>query len=282
MTGAPAIFDRRLYRRRRGRAARRFGDHDFLHRRAMEDVIDRLETETRPFPLALFYGAGPLVSLLTPACGVGTAILADLAGERVGAGALKVVFDEDRSPLAGDRFDLIVSLLTLHAVNDPVGALVQMRRALKPDGLLVAVAFGEETLGSQRAALYSAEAAATCGVHARMAPFAGVRDWGAALQRAGFALPVADLDRVSVHYRDPARLIRDLRAMGETSSLAVRAPAMSKATAAALISELGPSPQARFDLVTMTGWAPDESQPKPLKPGSAKQSLAKAVNRADC
>ncbi len=281
MSGPPLVFNRRLYRSRRALAARRLANHDFLHRRAMEDVVDRLETVTRRFPLALLYGTGPFTGLLTPACGVGTAIVADLADERVGAAAPGVVFDEERSPVADESVDLIVSLLTLHTVNDPVGALAQMRRALKPDGLLVAVAFGEETLGALRSALYAAEASATGGVSARMSPFAGVRDWGAALQRAGFALPVADLDRISVQYRDADRLFEDLRAIGETSSLAVRAPAMTKATAAALRREMGPAPAARFDLVTMTGWAPHESQQKPLKPGSAKQSLAKAVNRTD-
>lgn len=280
LTDPGLIFDRRLRRVRRAGAARKFLAHDFLHRRAMEDVVDRLETVTRDFPLALIYGAGPLLSLLTPACGVETAFAGDLAEERIDSKGMRVVFDEDRSPFAEGRFDLIISLLTLHAVNDPVGALAQMRRALKPDGLLVAVAFGEETLGALRAALYSAEASTTGGVSARVAPFAAVRDWGAALQRAGFALPVADLDRVCVRYREARRLFDDLRGMGETACNAARAPAMKRATAAALFETLGPSPEMNFDLVTITGWAPHESQPRPLKPGSAKRSLAEAVNRS--
>lgn len=247
----------------------------------MEDVVDRLETVTRAFPLALFYGAGALTATLTPACGVGTAVTADLAPERIAGGRSGVAFDEEHAPFAAASFDLIVSLLTLHAVNDPVGALAQMRRALKPDGLLIAVAFGEETLAGLRRALYASEAAATGGVSARMAPFASVRDWGGALQRAGFALPVADLDRVSVRYACPDRLFRDLRRMGETACLAARAPALTKAAAAALFEELGPQPEVTFDLVTLTGWAPHESQPKALKPGSAAHSLAEAVNRAD-
>ncbi len=275
------IFDRDLYRRRRALSTRRLSGCDFLHRRAMADVVDRLETVTRAFPLALFYGTGALLPMLTPACGVGAAIAADLAEQRLGAERPRLVFDEDRAPLAAARFDLIVSLLTLHAVNDPVGALAQMRRALKPDGLLVAVAFGEETLASLRSALYAAEAAATGRVAARVAPFAGVRDWGGALQRAGFALPVADVDRVKVRYRSAAGLFRDLRAIGETGCLSARAGAMTKATAAALFQQLGPAPETTFDLVTMTAWAPHESQPKPLKPGAAAHSLAAAVNGDD-
>ncbi len=281
MNETPNIFNRRLYRRRRANAARVFGAHDFLHRRAMEDVVDRLETVTRDFPLALFYGADPLLSMVTPACGVGRFLSADMAQERVGSGEPGLVFDEEATPLAEGRLDLIVSLLTLHAVNDPVGALVQMRRALKPDGLLVAVAFGEDTLSSLRAAFYAAEASTTGAVSVRVSPFAGVRSWGTALQRAGFALPVADLDRVRIEYRSPARLFADLRGMGETSCLTARGRGIKKATAARLLEDLGPAPEITFDLVTMTGWAPDESQPKPLRPGSAKQSLAKAVNSGD-
>ena len=281
VTVAPLIFDRTLYRRRRARAAGSLSAHDFLHRRAMEDVVDRLETVTREFPLALFYGAGDLTSLLTPACGVGTVVAADLAAERIPGGRRAIAFDEERCPFAGASFDLIVSLLTLHAANDPVGALAQMRGALKPDGLLIAVAFGEETLGDLRRALYEAEAGATGGVAARIAPFASVRDWGGALQRAGFALPVADLDRVSVRYAGPGRLFADLRGMGETSCLAARAPALTRAAAVRLHERLGPQPEATFDLVTLTGWAPHDSQPRPLKPGSAARSLADAIRGAD-
>jgi SAM-dependent methyltransferase len=280
VSAAPSTFDRGLYARRRAQSARRFPEHDFLHRRAMEDVVDRLETVTRSFPLALFYGAGHLLPALTPACGVATAIAADFAQERVGAAASRIVYDEERAPLADARFDLIVSLLTLHSTNDPIGALVQMRRALKPDGLLIAVAFAEDTLAGLRAALYAAEAETSGGVSLRVAPFAGVRDWGAALQRAGFALPVADLDRVKVQYRSPKRLFQDLRGMGETASLTGRARPLSKAAAAALFARLGESPEVAYDMVVMTGWAPHESQPKPLKPGSARVSLKNAVNRA--
>jgi SAM-dependent methyltransferase len=275
---APLIFDRRLYRLRRARAAATFSAHDFLHRRAMEDVVDRLETVTRDFQRALFFGVGPLVSMLTPRCGVGEAFTADLAHERLGAHTPGVAFDEERSPLADESVDLIVSLLTLHAANDPVGALAQMRRALKPDGLMIAVVFGEDTLAGFRSALYAAEAAASDRVSARVIPFASVRDWGAALQRAGFALPVVDLDRAMVRYETPYRFFHDLRGIGETSMLADRRQTLPKAAAAMLMARLDKAPSVEFDLVTLTGWAPHESQQKPLARGSATASLASAIN----
>lgn len=246
----------------------------------MTDIVDRLETVTRDFPHALFYGAGPLLSMLTPRCGVGSIVSADLAGERLPTISGRAVFDEERLPFADQSFDLIVSVLTLHAANDPIGALAQLRRALRPDGLLIAVVFGEETLAGLRAALYSAEAETATRVFARVIPFASVRDWGTALQRADFALPVVDLDRVRVRYAAPKRLFGDLRGMGETSMLAGRGGALSRASAEALILRLREAPEVQFDLVTLTGWAPHESQQKPLAPGSAKASLADAVNRS--
>jgi SAM-dependent methyltransferase len=274
------LFNRLLYKRRRARAAARFSAHDFLHRRASADIIDRLETVTRGFPRALFYGAGPLVSMLTPDCGVSSVICADLASERLPATAARAAFDEERVPFADESFDLIVSVLTLHAANDPVGALAQLRRALKPDGLLIAVVFGEETLAVLRAALYAAEAEASGQVSARVIPFASVRDWGAALQRAGLALPVVDLDRVRVRYETPEKLFADLRGMGETSMLSERGRPLARRAASALVSRLQNAPAIEFDLVTFTGWAPHESQQKPLAPGSAKASLQDAVNQS--
>lgn len=278
---APAptsIFDRALYTRRRAKSAAIFADHDFLHRRAMEDVVDRLETVTRSFPRALFYGAGPLSAMLTAPCGVGAIVHGDLAAERLEPGAASVVFDEEATPFAPQSFDLIVSLLTLHAANDPVGALAQMRAALKPDGLLIAVLFAEDTLRELREALYRCEAAFAGGVSPRVAPFANVRDLGAALQRAGFALPVADLDRARVRYKNPMRLLGDIRGMGEASCLSDRGRGMRRDALAAALDELSVKREVTFDLVTLTGWAPHESQQKPMKPGSAQRSLKKALD----
>ncbi|MFZ5616772.1 MAG: methyltransferase domain-containing protein [Pseudomonadota bacterium] len=275
----PLIFDRQLYARRRARSATAFHAHDFLHRRAMEDIVDRLESVTRNFPQALFYGVGDLKSMLTPRCGVEEIIEGDCAGARLSEGGASIIFDEEASPLAPSSFDLIVSLLTLHAANDPIGALTQMRLALKPDGLLIAVLFGEETLKELRAALYEAEAEFAGGVSPRIAPFASVRDLGGALQRAGFALPVADVDHVGVRYRSPSRLIEDLRGMGETNCLFRRGKGLRRDTLAAATARLSEAGPITFDLVTLTGWAPHPSQPKPLTPGSAQHSLERFLNR---
>lgn len=243
----------------------------------MADIVDRLETVTREFPLALFFGVGDLASMLTPECGVGSVVSADLAPARLGGAGARLVFDEEANPVADESVDLIVSLLTLHATNDIVGALVQMRRALKPNGLLVAALFGEDTLKELRRALYEAEAELTGGVSPRVPPFAAVRDLGGALQRAGFALPVADLDRLEIAYREPERLFADLRGMGETSCLAGRGRALRRDALALATAKLAIEPSIEFDIVTLTAWAPHESQQTPLKPGSARRSLADAV-----
>lgn len=243
----------------------------------MEDVVDRLETVTRSFPRTLFYGVGALRRMLTPACGVGDIVDADLTAARLVPGGASLVFDEELSPFAPASFDLIVSLLTLHAVNDPVGALSQMRASLKPDGLMIAALFGEETLQELRAALYQSEAELAGGVSPRIAPFASVRDLGAVLQRAGFALPVADIDKARVSYERPARLLDDLRGMGEASYLARRGKALRRDVLAAVLARLTDAESISFDLVVLTGWAPHESQQKPLKPGSAAQSLERAI-----
>lgn len=221
----------------------------------MEDVVDRLEAAAREFPRALFYGVGSLSCMLTEKAGVGEVIHADLAAERLAAGG--VVFDEERAPFAPQAFDLIVSLLTLHATNDLIGALAQMRRALKPGGLAIAVLFGEETVKELRAALYASEAEFSGGVSARVSPFAGVRDLGRALQRAGFAQPVADVDRLAVRYARPSRLLSDLRGMGESSCLRRRPGAMRRDVLAGALARLGGESAVTFDLVTLTGWAPD-------------------------
>lgn len=277
----PEIFSRAAVRRARARAASGFSEHDFLHRRAMADIVDRLETTTRRFETALFYGAGLLTGLLTPACGVGRIVSADLAPERLGPGADALAFDEEASPLAPESFDLIVSLLTLHRANDLVGALAQHLLALKPDGLFIGVLFGEETLSAFKASLFEAEAAVTGGASARIAPFGMLKDLGAALQRAGFALPVADIDRAVVDYREPARLLSDLRGMGESGGLKSAPRGLRRdVLGAALAAFAARGARAQFDMIYLTGWAPHPDQQKPLKPGSAKASLAEAVKRA--
>jgi len=247
----------------------------------MADIVDRLESVTRDFESALFYGAGRLAEMVTPACGVGSILNADCALERLSGCTPAVAFDEERLPLASERFDLIVSLLTLHRANDLVGALSQHRAALKPDGLFIAALFGEETLGEWKRALIAAESELTGGAGARIPPFATLGDLGAALQRAGFAMPVVDVDRAIVRYADPLRLLSDLRGMGEAGGLRSRAGPIRRDVLARAAAAFGASGgTARFDIVYLTGWAPHTDQPKPLRPGSAKHSLAEAVNRA--
>ncbi len=278
----PDIFDRRRRQLARARSARAFDAHDFLHRRAMTDIVDRLETVTRAFPRALFAGAGGLTDMLTPACGVGDVIHMDLAPERAPSAGARVAGDEEYLPFATESFDLIVSLLTLHAANDILGALIQARRALKPDGLFLAAAFGEGTLRCWRTALQEAEVAETGALSARIAPFAAVQDFGHALARARLAMPVTDSDSVQVVYKDPYNLVRDLRGIGETGALASRPAPLRRKTAASAISRFSENGGGeQFTIVYMTGWAPDASQPQPLKPGSAKASLAAAVKRME-
>jgi SAM-dependent methyltransferase len=196
-----------------------------------------------------------------------------------------VLGDEEHLPFRGERFDLAVSLLALQSVNDLPGALVQIRRALNPDGLFIGALLGGTTLNELRQAFTQAEAELEGGVSPRVAPFADVRDLGGLLQRAGFALPVTDSEVVRVRYGDPFALMRDLRLMGFTNSLSDRRKTpLRRATLlrmAQIYAERFADPDGRlpatFEIVWLSGWAPHESQQKPLRPGSAKMRLADAL-----
>lgn len=195
-----------------------------------------------------------------------------------------VAADPEHLPLREESFDLVVSLLALHVVNDLPGALIQIRRALKPDGLFLGVVLGGATLTELRTALLEAELAETGGASARVSPFADARDLGGLLQRAGFALPVTDSDVVTVRYAHPMHLVADLRDMGETGALAERPRPLTRAVwahAMALYAQRFDAGDARiratFELLTMTGWSPHESQQTPLRPGSARMRLADAL-----
>lgn len=216
---------------------------------------------------------------------VGAVIETDLSGAMLaGRGGPRVQLDEERLPFALASLDLVVSTLALHWVNDLPGAMIQIRQALKPDGLFIGAVFGGETLTELRRSLMMAEAELKDGAGLRIAPFADAYDAAGLLQRAGFALPVADVDRVTVRYSHPLKLIADLRAMGETSALADQAGPISRPVlmrACEIYQQQfagadGKVP-ATFDILTLTGWSPHESQQKPLKPGSAKTSLAEAL-----
>jgi len=192
--------------------------------------------------------------------------------------------DDEVLDLPEAGFDLIIHAMALHWANDPVGQLIQARRALRPDGLLLAVFFGGETLHELRASLAQAEAEITGGLSPRIAPMGEVRDLGALLQRAGFALPVADKIPLKVSYKSPRHLMHDLRAMGETNALSGRPRKMTRRALMTRAEEIytqafgdAGRTNATFELIILTGWSPDDSQQKPLRPGSATTRLAEAL-----
>lgn len=289
MSAPPRLFDRARHRRHLARAANAFATADFLKRRAAESAVESLSAILRPFPRAVELSArgGVFADLLaaSPAAArVETLIAADLVPELLPAAGPRLVLDEEGLPFADGSLDLVVSLLSLHWTNDLPGALVQIRRALKPDGLFLGALLGGATLHELRGALTEAELELTGGAGPRVSPFADAADGANLLQRAGFALPVSDVDRVTVRYADPLRLIADLRAMGETSALAGPPRPLRRAVlgrALELYAERHADADGRvratFEIVSLAGWAPHPDQPKPLRPGSAKMRLADAL-----
>lgn len=286
MSQNPIIFDRALLRMRRQRA-QRIGPATFLLDRLAEDLADRLAAVIRKFELAVDLGTpGPA---LRPALSgmVGTLLAA--GAEPHAAAPLQVVADEEALPFREASLDLVVSALALHFVNDLPGTLVQVRRALKPDGLLLAALLGGETLTELRQAFAAAEAEIEGGVSPRVAPFADLRDLGALLQRAGFALPVTDIDRLTVRYRTPFDLLHDLRRMGATNALFERRRTPLRRQTllrmAEIYAERFADPDGRvratFEVVWLSGWAPHESQQQPLRPGSARRRLADALGTTE-
>lgn len=283
------LFDHTVRERRALRVKASLSEADFLLRRAAEGVRDRLDDVKRDFPRAAIVGAGGglFAAALEGRAGVALQTesaepLADLAP---GAAAETRVCPEETPDLSPGGFDLVVGGMTLHRVNDPVGLLTQMRLALKPDGLAIAALFGGRTLEELRASFAEAEIAVEGGVSPRVAPMGELRDLGALLQRAGFTLPVADVDRFTVSYETPFHLMRDLRAMGEANALTHRRRGFTRRETMLKMAEIYAANyagedgrvRATFEIVYLTGWAPDPSQPKPLRPGSASQRLADAL-----
>jgi len=280
----PPIFDRRLIRQRLARAATK-GTEDFLLAHAIEEFEARLLTIKREFSAILDAGtpfprlAARLGELLRPALLIR---MAPLPEEAEMPSLLRFVGEEENLPLAAERFDLAVSALTLQNLNDLPGALIQLRRALKPDGLFLGCLLGGQTLHELRTALAVAETEVYGGISPRVAPFADVRDMGGLLQRAGFALPVADSEPLTVRYRDMFGLLLDLRAMGAANALTARSrkpPAKGLFLRAAQIyaerfADADGRVRATFEMIFLSGWAPHESQQKPSAPGSAKVRLA--------
>jgi SAM-dependent methyltransferase len=267
MTQPPTLTDRTALARHRARA-RALPGHDealFLHRLALADLQERLSEVNKRFT------AQAVVTGLPQ-------LFADWAGT-------KVVLDEDLIALEQGVHDLVVHFMSLHWANDPVGQLVQCRRALKPDGLCLVVLPGGRSLQELRSALAEAEAAVTGGLSPRVVPMGEIRDLGALMQRAGFALPVADSLLQSVEYRSFAALLSDLRAAGETNALDARLRRFTRRSvlteASRIYARSYGTPEGRMaataELVVLTGWAPHESQQQPLRPGSARTRLADAL-----
>jgi SAM-dependent methyltransferase len=272
MAAPPKLFDRTLHRMRLDRAAPGYANADFLQRRAAVDVAERLAPIMKSFPLAvdLSARAGAFAEALAEEAPgkVGLLIEADLSHRMLaGRPGLRLVADDERLPFADASLDLVVSTLALHWTNDVVGALIQARRALKPDGLFIGAFLGGVTLTELRQSLVAAEAEILGGAGSRVSPFADAQDAASLLQRAGFQQPVADIDTVTVTYEHPLKLLADLRQMGETSVLAERHPKPLTRRLLARTFELyaerfgaadGRIP-ATFEILTITGWAPAET-----------------------
>ena len=277
---APVLFDRALLAARLERA-QRLGPATFLLDRATEDMADRLTAVLRDFKTVA--EVGPLNTGLDP--GLGDAIAARF--DRYDRVELPPVESEPLE-LEAQSLDLVVSALAFQFVNDLPGVLAQIRRALRPDGLLMAAMIGGDTLTELRQSFAAAEAELEGGISPRVAPFADLRDVGALLQRAGLALLVTDVDRIVVRYDSAFGLMHDLRRMAATNILVERRRTPTRRATMLRMAEIYRERfadsdgriRATFDIIWLSGWAPHESQPKPLKPGSAKVSLAEAVKRS--
>lgn len=274
MPAPPRLFDRVLHRKRLDRAATGYANADFLQRRAAYDVAERLAPILRSFPLAVDLsarGGAFAQALAEEAPGrVETLVEADLSHRMLaGRGGLRLVADEERLPFADASLDLIVSTLGLHWTNDVVGALIQIRRALKPDGLFIGAFLGGVTLTELRQSLVAAESEILGGAGSRVSPFADAQDAANLLQRAGFVQPVSDVDTVTVTYAHPLKLLADLRQMGETAVLAERHPkpltrALLQRTFEIYAQRFGGEDgrvPATFEILTLTGWAPATPHP---------------------
>ena len=290
-----ALFDTRLLARRRDRAMGLgfVGGADFLYRAVARQLAERLSEINRAFRRAVLVGTGAGVvagALARPGRSLRQIDLSPAMARAAGAEVLDAdALATERLPLEEGAYDLVVSTLLLHAMNDPVGQLVQMRRALVPDGLMIATLFGGRTLHELRAAFAEAEVACEGGLSPRVAPMGEVRDLGNLLGRAGFALPVADVETFTVTYPSPLHLMRELRAMGETNVMhARRRTPLRRETlmrACEIYAANFATPEGRiratFEIVFLTGWAPAPNQQKPLPPGSAKMRLADALGTVE-
>jgi len=288
----PDIFDRRQIRRNLERAASDLAEADFLVRHAAEELVARIGAIKRDFRLAAETGSycGTMARLLKERAG-GITVLSLIPVLPLAWACPEpcALANEEALPLKEGAFDLITSVLSLQLVNDLPGALIQIRRALRADGLFLGALLGGDSLIELRQAFMMAETETAGGVTPRVFPTADVRDMGGLLQRAGFALPVADSEPLTVTYSDPLALMRELKAMGAANPLAARSkkPLRRDTLARAVefykerFSEPDGRVRATFEILYLCGWAPHESQQKPLKPGSAAARLADALGTAE-
>jgi SAM-dependent methyltransferase len=281
MASLPSLFDRRLHRSRRQRWQN--NTPQFLNAIVVAELADRMAIINRPLRKMLAHGAAAIrfreaAQPLRPESSI-------IASDVIARPGLDLVFDDESIPIAAEGLEAFICLLGWEMANDVPGVLAQIRRALKPDGVCLAAVLGGETLHELREAWLLAEEAETGGATPRVAPFIHIGQWGQLLQRAGFALPVVDADRRTVLYRDMAALMNDLRALGLANSMLGRSRRpltrrllMSLARAYAdRFSDPEGRLRATFEIIYLTGWAPHESQQKPLRPGSATVRLADAL-----
>lgn len=293
------VFDRAHIRRARQRCAKTFDDHSFLYDWVMSDLTKRLELVMRDFPVTCITGARKYdqdLNNLQQAAGVETPLYMDDTDAFASASSF-VQADEDLFPFRPQSLDACINIMNLHNVNDLPGALIQMRQSLKPDGLFIGAMLGGETLFELRSSLMHAEQVTKGGISPRIAPFTDKKQMGALMQRAGFALPVVDLEIITVSYKDMFKLMHDLRYMGESNSVHAR---LKNFTPKSLMMKAAeyyhqhfteqedhqdtnpnatpdtgkPRLFATFEIIFMIGWAPHASQQQPLKPGSATIKLA--------
>lgn len=291
------MFDRARVTRNRDRASSRFREYAFLKGRESTQLLERLNDTSREFERALDIGAhdGQACEALRDSGKVKQIIALESAPRMLAklqsTGFETASMDGEKIPFPEASFDLATSVLSLHWINDLPGLLMQVRQVLAPDGLFLACLFGGGTLPELRAAMIEAESEITGGISPRLSPLPGLQDMAGLLQRAGFALPVADVERVTVRYSHPMKLLEDLKGMGEQAAFAPRDGQERRPLSRRILARMSEiymsrfsdpdgKVRATFEIVWLSGWAPHESQPKPLRPGSGRFSLADAVKRA--
>lgn len=296
MTDRPSLVDDSALIRNRDRAASSFDGVDYLKRAVAERVMDRIDTIRRDLPLVMDVGChtGLLTEQLLASPKVGQVKAFDPSPEMAAktharTGVEVAVAPFDHIPFEDDKFDAITSAFSLHWANDLPGTLIQLRQRLKPDGVLVAALAGGETLNNLRNCMATAESEISGGMSPRILPMADIRDMGGLIGRAGLTMPVADSDIITVTFPDLFTMMAELKQMGEANSMTARIKRMTSKSVFMRAAELYHDQYAEadgrisaaFEIITLTGWSPDESQPKPLRPGSAQTRLADALGATE-